>query len=482
MIMQIKNIVYKYRLVIPLVVAVLNFTSCKKFIEVKSPITSTNSENVYASDATAAAVLTGMYINISSNSLASGGLTSITLFSGLSADEFTLYSGVLNGKYIAYYKNSLSSTLYGNDSWNNLYTFIFTCNSAIEKINNSSSLTPSVKQQLLGEAFFMRGFLYFYLVNLYGDVPLVTGTDYKINSTLKRTPQDQIYEQIISDLKLSQAYLSDNYLSSDIITSSNERVRPNKFAASALLARAYLYNGEYSNAEFEASSIINNATMYSLNALTGAFQKASLNNNEAIWQLQPVNAGWNTEDARIFIIPSTGLSDAYPVYLSDNLLNSFEVNDLRRRSWVDSVIIGTTKYYYLSKYKNAIKNSPVTEYLMVLRLAEQYLIRAEARAQLNNISAAQSDLNAIRNRAGLPNTTANTMSDLMVAILHERQDELFGELGHRWLDLKRTANVDVVMGPVCAKKGGVWNTNWKWYPIPQYELDKDTRLVQNTGY
>jgi len=126
----------------------------------------------------------------------------------------------------------------------------------------------------------------------------------------------------------------------------------------------------------------------------------------------------------------------------------------------------------------------MTEYTMVLRLAEQYLIRAEARAQQNNLSAAQSDLNVIRTRAALSPTTANTQSTLLTAILHERQVELFSEWGHRWFDIKRTGNVDAVMGNggACAAKGGVWNTNWQLYPIIQLQLQLNPALVQNSGY
>jgi len=88
----------------------------------------------------------------------------------------------------------------------------------------------------------------------------------------------------------------------------------------------------------------------------------------------------------------------------------------------------------------------------------------------------------IRSRAGLSGTTAATTPDLLAAILHERQVELFTEWGHRWLDLKRTGSVDFVMGGVTPKKGGDWKTEWQWYPISVYELQHDPKLVQNSGY
>ena len=174
-----------------------------------------------------------------------------------------------------------------------------------------------------------------------------------------------------------------------------------------------------------------------------------------------------------------------PVYLSSFLLSAYEPGDQRRVSWVGSKTVGTNTYYYPFKYESATFNTPVTEYLMVLRLAEQFLIRAEARAQQSNLSGAASDLNMIRNRAGLTNTTATTQADMLTAIYHERQVELFTEWGHRWLDMKRIGNIDAVMGGstgVCQAKGGTWNTDWQWYPLPLYDLQQDANLVQNAGY
>jgi hypothetical protein len=125
---------------------------------------------------------------------------------------------------------------------------------------------------------------------------------------------------------------------------------------------------------------------------------------------------------------------------------------------------------------------PPAEYPMILRLAEQYLIRAEARAQQNNLIGSQSDLNVIRTRAGLPNTSASTQQDLLSAIYRERQFELFTEMGHRWLDLKRTGSVDMIMNTETPQKGGIWKTTDQLYPLPLSEIQADINLTQNPGY
>jgi hypothetical protein len=364
-----------------------------------------------------------------------------------------------------------------------MYPYVYTTNSAIEGVTSSTGLTPSIKNHLLGEAKFMRAFLYFYLVNLYGNVPLVLTTDYTVSSALSQASKADVYEQIKADLLDAENLLSENYLDGTLLKTYTERVRPNKWAATALLARVYLYNNEWANAEVKASAVINSG-VYTLSTPTTAFLKASLNNKEAIWQLQPVASGWNTEDAKVFVI-NQAQGESKPVYLSQSLLNAFDTTDARKKNWIKDTTIGSAKYFYPFKYKAAKQNDPVTEYVMVLRLGEQYLIRAEARAQQSKLigaNSAEADINTIRQRAGLTNTAASTKTDLLAAIELERRLELFSEWGHRWLDLKRTLRANAVMGIATPTKGGTWQSTDQLYPIPLYDIDKNHQLGQNDGY
>jgi starch-binding outer membrane protein, SusD/RagB family len=160
---------------------------CEKLIESEPPSDFISGANVYTTDAAAIAVLNGIYINMSQTGYPFQGVNGISLLSGLDADELTLYSGVLNTIQIGHYKNELSQTLtaqaVGAEHWGLLYNFIFKCNAAIEGLNKSESLTPLVKRQLLGEAKFLRAFMYFYLVNFFGDVPLALTTDPEVNQS-----------------------------------------------------------------------------------------------------------------------------------------------------------------------------------------------------------------------------------------------------------------------------------------------------------
>ncbi len=478
--------IYKYLFILGCIFC-LTFCSCKKVVEIEAPPTFISSDNVFANDATAISVVTGLYTRISSGQLLSpGSILGISLSSGLSADELGLLGGSSNsnGRLVRFYTNRLQN-LSTETFWETLYQYLQTVNLTLEGLSKTTTLTPAVKKQLEGEAKFMRAFGHFYLVNFYGDVPLVMTSDYRANAVLLRTPKANVYQQIISDLKEAQQLLSNSYLSNTLLGNSNERIRPTSWAATALLARVYLFTGDWANAEAQASLIINNSSLFALSTLNGAFLKASLGNKEAIWQLQPVNSGWNTEDAVTFVL-NAAPNSSKPVFLSSHLISAFEVGDNRRSSWIRDTTFNSVAYSYPYKYKNAVSGLAVDEYHMVFRVAEQFLIRAEARAKQNNLTGAIDDLDTIRQRANLSLISVSNptigQSALLDVILHERQVELFTEWGHRWLDLKRTGKVDAVMSVVTPQKGGTWNTNWQLYPIPSGDIIANPGIAQNPGY
>lgn len=461
-------------------------TSCSDLIKVDPPFTSINKDNVFTKDASATAVLTDIFAQLSSSNLGQvRSISSLYLYCGLAADELTLYDKNNSGFGMFYYNAMTENTDIG--FWSDTYSIIYKANAAIEGLSSNSTLSSGVRQQLLGEAKFIRAFCYFYLVNLYGDVPLCINTDALKNATLSRSKISLVYSQITDDLKDAEQLLSEDFRSGNVLNNTSERVRPTKWAAKALLARVYLYNGNYEMAESTASEVIQMNSLFNIDSLDGVFLK---NSNECIWQLQDVNnTQGNTGEGNVFILPETGPDNAnYPVYLSRFLISSFEDGDQRKVHWVDSVRITVLDsnfvYYYPYKYKSGAltQAGSITEYEMVLRLGEQFLIRSEARTLLGNISGAKEDLNVIRWRAGLGETVANNKDQLINAILHERQVELFTEWGHRWLDLKRTNTIDQVMTVVALDKGSTWNSNWALWPISLSELQSNPNLVQNEGY
>ena len=454
--------------------------SCKKFVTVDAPVTQLVTVSVFNNDGTATAAQTVIYSSMFNDQ----STFRIEYYTGVSGDELTDYGGYPN-----LYDNSLNAIDDGpivGGNWTQSYNYIFKANLVIEGLQNSKGISPSVKQQLLGEAKFVRAFWYFYLVNLYGDVPLILSSDYKVNGTASRKPKEQIYQQMIIDLKDANMLLSSNYVDVNDTSVSTERVRPNKSAATALLARVYLYIGDWKNAEETSDSVINNSTLYKLDSnLNNVFLA---NSTETIWQLMAPPTSYYTQDGGFFILHTAPTSSTYTISLSEQLLDAFEGGDKRKSNWIDSISILGKTYYYPFKYKAGTSSTTVTEYEMVIRLAEVYLIRAEARAQQGNITdlnnGALSDLNAIRNRAGLFNYAGATdKTSILTAILHERQVELFTEWGHRWFDLKRTNSIDSVMTVVTPQKSGLsWSSIQQFYPIPLTDIQTDPNLKQTSGY
>lgn len=451
-----------------ILIVTITITSCEEFLTIDPPKTQLTTKTIFTNDATAISAIVGIYERMNESLIDhfASGSQSITLLTGLASDELLNYSS--NADQTQFYSNTIKqNNSYIYSIWAELYRHIYSANAILEGLNTSQSITLQTKNQLEGEAKFIRAFCYFYLANLYSDVPLAISTDYTINENLPRTSATIIFEQIIADLISAKNLLPEEYIASD-------RIRPNKWTASALLSRSYLYIGDWKNAETEATSIINASSLYSLSDdLNNVFIKRS---NETIWQLQPVAPFYNTFDGRIFILSSGPNSFINTVSLRDQIINSFDTEDKRKANWIKSYVKAGITYYYPFKYKirlAATATTPADEYLIVFRLAEQYLIRAEARMHQNDYEGTITDLNIIRSRAGLTSTTANDENTLTFAIEQERLWELFTEWGHRWFDLKRNNKSNAILGPLKAPN---WESTDIILPIPQSEIQRNKKL------
>lgn len=255
-------------------VCCLSAAGCKKLIEVDLPIDRNASETVFATTPTAVSAMTGIYANMV------GDIASISLTPAQLADEVKVK---MPGGYL-YYRNDIRT----DDSWNTWIPFyrnhIYAVNSVIDGVRRSGGLPGRAKAILEGEARFTRAFLYFYLVNNYGDVPLALNIDFNANANLPRAATDKVYDQIIEDLLWAQQNLDSRYLAKDLNTSATNRLRPNKGAATALLARVYLYTQQWEKAAAAATELIEHDANYELLAdLDAVFLKDS---REAIWQIQ----------------------------------------------------------------------------------------------------------------------------------------------------------------------------------------------------
>lgn len=491
-----KNNSARYLAACMLVLVSLNMvgTGCKKLAEVEAPVTSTSTENAYKDKATASAVFVGLYARLSSKFF-DGGLQSLSVYGDLSADNLTIFDLNSSRSFARFYQNNLEPRYVdvGSTYWKSTYELLYTINDAIERLKDNKDLQSSVSQRLLGEAYFLRAFCYFYLTNLYGDVPLVLSTDPDVNSKIARSSSSAVYDQMVSDLLNAETLLTNTYVGADVTVNTSERLRPNLAAVQALLARVYLYKKDYPAAESNATKVISQTAEYSLTSLNNTFVK---NSPETIWSLQSVTLGLNTFEGRFFVLPESGPDGSdYNFYASGSFVDSFEPGDQRHTDWVGLVEKDGTPYHFFNKYKIPVVagSDDIKEYEIVLRLSEQYLIRAEARNEQGNSAGAIADVNAIRTRSRaaatdivnnpLPNLpTTLSQAQIRTRILAERRMELFGEWGHRWFDLKRSGTIDNVMITEAVKKGGVWSNYKALHPIPTSDIFLNKSLTQNPGY
>ncbi len=445
---------------------VFTSTGCRKLLVVSPPEDHISTAMVFSSDTNALNALTGLYIQIMDNprGLFNG---SLTIYGGLSSDE--LVNTLPNPSEDAFRTNTLSAdNAICTNLYNTAFNLIHIANTLVTGLEGSTAVSPGEKAQLRGEAEFVRALVYFYLVNLYGGVPLVTTADYTTSAQLPRATSAQVYQQILTDLSDAQQLVSATYVTT--VAFPKDRTRPNKAAVTALLARVDLYLGQWDKADSAATAVINNPLYRLEPGLDSVFLAGS---REAIWQLQPVHGNMATAEGLAFIPAGPPYPSMYT--LTDVLVNNIESGDQRRVHWAARAASGK---YYAYKYKRAVYDPAWPEYDMVLRLGEVYLIRAEARLYSGDLVGAAADLNVIRFRAGLPAVTAVDSAGLLAALRHERQVELMVEWGHRWMDLKRMGVADVVLGGEKPK----WVSTAVLWPLPATELVNNPGLVQNVGY
>lgn len=451
--------------IIAYIILLLTPLSCKKFVTLEPPTTQLIASTVFESDQTAVAAQLAIYARMEGDGLA----YLQQLYSGLSADEFINYSTGAISIDLASNNLTAENTIVLN-FWTLYYKYIYQANAILASIDQSEFLSEPVKKQISGESKFVRAFCYYYLSCLFGDVPLVRSTDYRINAQLSRSSFTDVIAFIQEDLESAIALLSTSYLDANN-GNTTERVRPNKRAAQALLGRIYLLTNQWEKAETISTEVIN-GNYQLISNIDNVFLK---NSTEAIWQLQSVVPSYNSYPGAQLILTTTPTVAA----LDTNFIKIFASTDKRKLQWTKSITVSGKTYFYPFKYKVRQNASSITEYSMVLRLAEQYLLRAEARLRQNKVTEAHQDLNMIRTRAGLTTLSGLSTPGLMDSISKERRLELFAEFGDRWLHLKRTGTADIVM-PVT--KGINWTSTDALYPIPQSEINRNNQLSQNPGY
>jgi starch-binding outer membrane protein, SusD/RagB family len=385
------------------------------------------------------------------------------------AGDFTADMLIHNGTFSQYRelgtKRITSANAEAAALYSNIYSAVYVADFIFEKLPEVSGVTTAQRNKTMGTAYFLRGLSYFYGLYTFGGIPEVKTTSIDANRDIPRATREDILALILSDYQSALDLLPEEPANPGFVS---------KDAARAALARYYLFTKQWNLAEDFASQVINSNRYI----LEPDFKNIVLTDftDEAIFEI-----GYNVTDdpgtlnnlfkGRREIIPSNELVVSLASPQSGSRFSSigFNVNNL---AGVDN---GWTVLKYGSKDED---NNNV----VVFRLAEMYLIRAEARANQNNVSglnSAQSDVNELRKRANAPLVSVLSQSQMILTIEEERRMELAFE-GHRWYDLVRTGRVTAVMTVFSPN----WKSTFELWPIPQREIQNNPALAnqQNPGY
>ena len=443
----------------------LFLASCENMIEVDNPTNQLGTPQVFEDTQTANAALTGLYASLRDRSVITGGsYIGIAPLLASYADDLDCYYYDQNG-VVDLSRNLQQETNSTIESiWETTYQQIYYANAIIYGTQHSKTLTDEDKNRLRGEAILLRSLLYYYLQELFGDIPYTAGTDYEYNRSLAKTSKEELLSKLVTDLKEAITYLSDDY-------HNPERIYPNRKVAELLLARIYLIQKEWTLAEQTAGDILQSPLYEFQNDIQEVFHKSG---SHILWQLKPKNNGDATSEATFYYF--TGAApNSYA--LTDDLVNTFTDDDLRKQFWMTPVSFNDEFWYRPDKYKN-LAGTNTNEYSVVFRLAEVYFIMAESLIKQNRYDEALPYLNATRERAGLTALTSLSDDDFIAELLAEKRREFFTEFGHRFFDLKRLEQLNKLLDT---------KPNWEDYksvwPLPQNELLLNVNLYpQNTGY
>ena len=476
--------------------AVFSLNSCEKFLELEPvsesvAVTNTSADSIYYKSASEVeAALAGAYSDFKNE------YYQLDYFVNGDAQSDDAYAGGDNPSnfQIDDYKLDATNTNVSRD-WRYLYSTIGKVNTVINNVSavTDPALTADRKAEIIGEASFIRAFMYFQLVQLWGDVPLQL-TEVKTISAANldeiysiifpaRAAQADVYRQIIVDLETALPKVRSTAQHKGFVT---------KGAVNALLAKVYATQEPHDWAkvkEYCDAVIAGGYTL--LPDYDQLWNNAAENTAESIFEIN-YNGGitdgnWGTKifrglDWKKFNLPSNDLEKAFDAEGdTKRKAASITFQDVSGK-WSDAHW-PQTHYPFINKYRNFNEGS--SQNYIFIRLADILLLKAEALNELGDQAGAITLVNQIRTRVNLPNTPATSQADLRLAIEKERRLELAFE-GIRWFDLKRTgraiAVANAAVGPNGENLGYNLTPNRLVWPIPQSDLDKNTKLTQNPGY
>lgn len=441
------------------------FSSCKKYLEVQPQLQVDQSQAIVDAG-TAATASTGLLNTLASNSYYGSNFQALSYLSG---GDIQWTGSQSDPSEITKHITSATNG-YVQSAWTAIYKTISQANYILDKVPGVQDplLTTALRNQYLGEAYFIRALSYFDLARGWGGVQLVLKPTYSStdNKNIVRSSLADTYAQVLKDLNSAEILLA---------TTALNRNRVSLRTVQALKARYYLYQKQWADAEQFATLVISDSN-YGLVAPYNSFFANSITSptKESVFELAYTSS--NTNGHSNWWLPPAlgGRREWAPNDALVALLNDANVGG-NRSSLIARTAAPGNLWYGQLYYRTPVGTDPA----YVIRISELYLIRSEARAyqgKLVGTGSAQEDLNAVRTRAGVPASTAATLSDLLLALEKERQVEFPFE-SDRWFNLVRTDRAQTVLG--------LADKHLYLFPIPYNETLVDPNLAgnnRNPGY
>lgn len=450
--------------------------SCSDELDI-APLTEKSASNFYSTESEIESAIIGAYAQLQIGGLYGLDLIGVGEVSGEDTfEEIAANDGGRFGQLDDFSTNAVNDLV--GDIWRESFKGIQRVNIVLNRITDIEYENNTIKDNRIGEMKFLRGLLYFNLVRLYGDVPLVTEETANPSDYFGqvRTPASEVYAQIELDLNDAIQNLS-------TIKSSG---RPAKGAAQALLADVQMNLGKYNEAVTTLTPLVTSNDYGLMPSTSDIFGVANEGNSEILFEVQfasGVNGNDEGETAASQFRPSGTTANAKGHNLpSVEFVALYESGDTRKDDFVGLDAVANPFYFSLKYEVSATGADDGGSDHIVIRYADVLLKYAEALNESGGANTAQY-LNMVRNRAGLANTTATTQSELRDAIELERRFEFIGE-GHRWFDLKRTGKAINTMNAwfTANSKNVTIDADNLLLPIPQSQLDTDPAITQNSGY
>lgn len=440
-----------------LAVAGLVLSACNEPLDV-DPRASVPMDEALTNARAVASAVNGLYDSFQYDGLYS---RELVIFPEAYADNLTVTGTFVTDREVGN-RNISPANIAILAAWRDSYRGINQANEVLGALTEVGDLTTAQQTLFRGEALFVRSLHYFNLVRYFGGVPIVLTRTRDLSdvdaAALPRSTQAQVYARIIADLEEAVT----------LLPATRSSGRATRDAANALLARVYLENGQWALARDKATGVIETNRYRLTTSYSDLFQIK--NSVESIFEIQ-----YTIQDANAlafwFFPQRDGLGGRYGFTPSASLRAAYTAGDQRRAASIGGPTQVGARFYNIKFFRVNSGDDNV----IVLRLGEMYLIRAEANARLGaDPLTVHADINVIRNRAGLANLplTEVTTDQLITAILAERRLE-FAMEGHRFFDLRRTGRAETTLNIQPFRL---------LFPIPLQEIEVNANLVQNPGY